>query len=166
MTHAFSNKFGKKLRGVNLGGWLVLEKWITPSLFEGLEATDETTYCAELGERADTLLKQHWNSYITREDFAWLAKTGINAVRLPVGHWLFGADYPYHRSYGEARHPFVVGGLDIVDKVFDWAEEFGYTSYSTYTPPQAVKMALTMAVSKMCVNGTPTLLILNIRSAC
>ncbi|MFI3189600.1 glucan 1,3-beta-glucosidase [Crenothrix sp. D3] len=125
MTHAFSNKFGKKLRGVNLGGWLVLEKWITPSLFEGLEATDETTYCAELGERADTLLKQHWNSYITREDFAWLAKTGINAVRLPVGHWLFGADYPYHRSYGEARHPFVVGGLDIVDKVFDWAEEFG-----------------------------------------
>ena len=30
----------QKLRGVNLGGWLVLEKWMTPSLFEGLQATD------------------------------------------------------------------------------------------------------------------------------
>ena len=37
-----------KLRGVNLGGWLVLEKWMTPSVFEGLQATDETTWCAEL----------------------------------------------------------------------------------------------------------------------
>ena len=41
-----------RLRGVNLGGWLVLEKWMTPSLFEGLAATDETTWCAELGRDA------------------------------------------------------------------------------------------------------------------
>ncbi len=41
-----------KMRGVNLGSWLVLEKWMVPSLFEGLEATDETTWCAELGDRA------------------------------------------------------------------------------------------------------------------
>ena len=27
-----------KLRGVNLGSWLLLEKWMVPSLFEGLEA--------------------------------------------------------------------------------------------------------------------------------
>jgi len=25
---------GQKIRGVNLGGWLVLEPWITPSVFE------------------------------------------------------------------------------------------------------------------------------------
>lgn len=25
---------GDKIRGVNLGGWLVLEPWITPSVFE------------------------------------------------------------------------------------------------------------------------------------
>ena len=115
-----------KLRGVNLGGWLVLEKWITPSLFAGLHATDETSYCVELGEiEATRRLHQHWNTFITRDDFAWLHGAGINAVRLPIGHWLFGRDYPYHPSYGEARHPFVVGGLDIIDKVFRWAEEFG-----------------------------------------
>ena len=115
-----------RLRGVNLGGWLLLEKWITPSLFAGLAATDETTYCAELGlDEATRRLHHHWQTFITRDDFAWLARTGINAVRLPVGHWLFGPDYPYHRSYGSARHPFVVGGLEIVDQVFAWAAEFG-----------------------------------------
>lgn len=120
-----SMNWGKKLRGVNLGGWLLLEKWITPSLFEGLEATDETTYCAELGEaEATRRLTEHWRTFITRDDFAWLAQVGINAVRLPVGHWLFGKQYPYHRAYGANPHPFVVGGLDIVDQVFDWAEAF------------------------------------------
>ncbi|WP_234418871.1 hypothetical protein [Parazoarcus communis] len=38
-----------KLRGVNLGSWLLLEKWMVPSVFEGLAATDETTWCAEMG---------------------------------------------------------------------------------------------------------------------
>jgi len=117
---------GGKLRGVNLGGWLVLEKWITPSLFEGLQATDETSYCVELGETEASLrLHRHWNTFITREDFAWLQRAGINAVRLPVGHWLFGKDYPYHRSYGETRYPFVVGGIEMVDQVFLWASEYG-----------------------------------------
>ena len=30
-TFAFGNE---KVRGVNLGGWFVLEPWITPSIFE------------------------------------------------------------------------------------------------------------------------------------
>jgi glucan 1,3-beta-glucosidase len=116
---------GKKLRGVNLGGWLLLEKWITPSLFEGLAAADETAYCAELGGRTGALLKHHWNAFIVEDDFAWLAEVGINAVRIPVGHWLFGPDYPYHRAYGAAAHPYVVGGLDTLDRAFDWAETYG-----------------------------------------
>lgn len=115
----------KKLRGVNLGGWLVLEKWMTPSLFEGLNATDETTYCVELGAEATPRLQQHWNTFITRDDFAWIAATGINAVRIPLGHWIFGADYPYHRTYGAVTHPFVIGGIDILDRAFNWAEELG-----------------------------------------
>ena len=125
MTTKIEQARGKKLRGVNLGGWLVLEKWMTPSLFEGLEATDETTWCAELGDKADVILKAHWNSFITCDDFQWLAERGLNAVRIPVGHWIFGKDYPYHRSYGENKFPFVVGGIEILDKAFDWAEEFG-----------------------------------------
>lgn len=115
----------KKLRGVNLGGWLVLEKWITPSLFEGLAARDETTFCTELGIQVATKrLHQHWNTFITKDDFQWLASVGINAVRIPVGHWLFGKNYPYHRAYGESRYPYVEGGLAIVDNIMQWAHEF------------------------------------------
>ena len=121
----FNNKSGKKLRGVNLGGWLVLEKWMTPSLFEGLQARDETSYCVELGASAEQSLKNHWNTFITVEDFAWLAKTGINAVRIPIGHWIFGPGYPYHRSYGASSHPYVEGGIAVLDRAFDWAEEYG-----------------------------------------
>lgn len=125
MNPLFTNKFGKKLRGVNLGGWLVLEKWMTPSLFKGLNAVDETSFCVELGDQAEPRLKQHWQSFITEQDFAWLANIGINAVRIPLGHWLFGPDYPYHHSYGTIRHPFVTGGIDILDQAFTWAERHG-----------------------------------------
>ena len=114
-----------RLRGVNLGGWLVLEKWMTPGLFEGLAATDETTWCAELGRAAPARLRAHWDSFITRDDFAWLASVGINAVRLPIGHWIFGPPYPYHPKYGAVPHPFVEGGIDVVDRALSWADEFG-----------------------------------------
>lgn len=30
-----------KIKGVNLGNWLVLEKWMNPALFEGTTAEDE-----------------------------------------------------------------------------------------------------------------------------
>jgi glucan 1,3-beta-glucosidase len=115
----------RRVRGVNLGGWLVLEKWMTPSLFEGLEATDETTWCAEMADRAPARLREHWNTFITREDFAWIAATGLNTVRIPVGHWIFGPPYPYHAKYGANPHPFVTGGIDVLDRAFQWAAELG-----------------------------------------
>jgi glucan 1,3-beta-glucosidase len=113
------------MRGVNLGGWLVLEKWMTPSLFTGLAATDETTWCAELGSGAASRLRLHWNSFITRADFAWLAGVGIDAVRIPLGHWILGPPYPYHAKYGASATPFVEGGVAVLDRAFGWAEEFG-----------------------------------------
>ena len=33
------------IKGVNLGNWLVLEKWMSPKLFEGTNAEDETYFC-------------------------------------------------------------------------------------------------------------------------
>ena len=101
------------LRGVNLGGWLVLEKWLTPSLFNGLVANDERSFCVEVGARKRELLREHRETFITESDFAWLAAQGINAVRLPVGHWVFGSVEPY------------VGCIEYVDRAFEYAERQG-----------------------------------------
>ncbi len=113
------------LRGVNLGGWLVLEKWMTPSLFEGLAARDETTWCAELGADAAPRLRAHWDRFISRDDFAWLAGVGIDSVRIPLGHWIFGPPYPRHPAYGPSAQPYVEGGIDVLDRALDWAGELG-----------------------------------------
>ncbi len=125
MADLFANKFGKRLRGVNLGGWLVLEKWMTPSLFENLRATDETSFCVELGRKAEDRLRGHWDTFITEDDFEWLSQRGINAVRIPIGYWIFGSPYPYHNTFGGNKNPFVDGGAAILDSAFAWAEKHG-----------------------------------------
>ena len=102
------------LRGVNLGGWLALEKWMTPTLFEGTKAQDETYFCQELGEdRAKERLKTFRDTFITRRDFAEIADKGFNAVRIPVPFFLFEDIGPYVHCY------------EYLDKAFDWAEEMG-----------------------------------------
>lgn len=116
------HKFGQSLRGVNLGGWLVLERWMTPSLFAGLEARDETALCVELGDAARNRVTAHRASFITEADFAWLARAGIDAVRIPVGYWIFGPPYPYHERYGGIEHPYVDGGIEYLDSALEWAE--------------------------------------------
>ena len=63
---------------------------------------------------------------VTREDFAWIATHGLNAVRIPIGHWIFGPDYPYHPKYGAHRHPFVTGGIEVLDRALDKDPERRY----------------------------------------
>lgn len=64
------------LQGVNLGGWLVLEKWMTPSLFDGTTAADETYFCHDLGEdRARERLKTFRDTFIQRRDLRRLPIT-------------------------------------------------------------------------------------------
>jgi glucan 1,3-beta-glucosidase len=81
------------LRGVNLGGWLLLEKWMTPSLFAGMEAIDEYTFMQTPG--AAKKIDEHRKTFITESDFKWLAEYGVNAVRIPVGYWALEGYAPY-----------------------------------------------------------------------
>jgi glucan 1,3-beta-glucosidase len=94
--HGIGYNTGMKYRGVNLGGWLILERWITPSLFEGLDARDEFGFCSELGSKAKEVLEDHRKTYIQGSDLDWLKEHGINALRLPVPHWVFGNFEPYY----------------------------------------------------------------------
>src|ERR1700719_3796639 len=84
-----------KLRGVNLGGWLVLEKWMVPAVYRGSDAPDEYGLCLALGDQAKARLDEHRETFITAEDFQWIKKCGLNAVRLPVGYWALEAPKPF-----------------------------------------------------------------------
>lgn len=91
----------------------MLERWLTPSVFENLKAKDELTFCQELGEHAPAVLAIHRENFIKEEDFRWIAEHGLDAVRLPIGYWIFGDEEPF------------VGGIAYVDKAFSWAEKYG-----------------------------------------
>lgn len=84
------------MRGVNLGGWLVLERWMTPSLFAGTDAVDEYTFMQTPG--ALRKLRDHHKTFIREEDFRWLCDNGIQAVRIPIGYWILKGDDPYVES--------------------------------------------------------------------
>lgn len=83
----------KQLKGVNLGGWLVLERWMTPRLFEDTTAKDEYSFMQTAG--AKEKIEKHRQEFITESDFAWLAQHGMNAVRIPVGYWIIEGDDSY-----------------------------------------------------------------------
>lgn len=100
-----------RIRGVNLGGWLVLEKWMTPSLFAGTDANDEHSFMQT--KDAKRKITNHRDSFITEPDFAWIKQQGLNAVRLPIGYWILGGDDDY------------LGGIEYVDWAFRMAEKYG-----------------------------------------
>lgn len=105
------------MRGVNTGGWFVLEPWITPSIFEGNGAVDEYTLTQELGsDAAKSKLQQHWNSWITQDDFNQMAKAGLNHVRIPIGYW---------SVIPREGEPFVQGAYQVLGKALDWAQAAG-----------------------------------------
>ena len=94
-----SQTISDKIYGVNIGGWLVLEPYITPSLFEAFRTNphnddgipvDEYHFCQKLGyENAKERLYNHWSTFYKEEDFAKIASQGFNLVRIPIGYWAF-----------------------------------------------------------------------------
>jgi glucan 1,3-beta-glucosidase len=94
LNQAFDYNGKDRVRGINLGGWLVLEPFITPTIFEQHieNATgtimDEWTLCEQLGsEEAKRQLKHHYETWVTEADFKRIAEMGFNHVRIPTGHW-------------------------------------------------------------------------------
>ena len=71
--------------GVNLGGWLILEKWQTPSVFKGTGVEDEWGLSQTKDGRKR--IKSHRQTFITENDFRWLYDHNITIVRLPVPYW-------------------------------------------------------------------------------
>ncbi|KAL9625462.1 MAG: hypothetical protein Q9160_000525 [Pyrenula sp. 1 TL-2023] len=109
----------QKVRGVNIGGWLVLEPWITPSIFQQQDQSkgivDEYSLCKQNSAAGDILLN-HWNTWLTYQDLQKIASGGFNMVRIPIGYWAFKK---------LDNDPYVTGAQDQLDKAIDWAGSLG-----------------------------------------
>ena len=100
----------RAIRGVNLGGWLLLEKWIAPAVFDGIKAPDEFRF--SLDDGGVQRLREHRESFISEADFRWIVERGLNAIRVPVGYWILEGDGSY------------IAAPDILDRAFVWAKKY------------------------------------------
>ncbi|KAG2009548.1 exo-beta-1,3-glucanase [Coprinopsis cinerea AmutBmut pab1-1] len=116
-----------RIRGVNVGGWLVTEPFISPALYERYlndpagPAIDE--YDLSLRMRADTAngginqLEEHYRTFITEKDFADIAGAGLNYVRIPIGWWAV-------ETRGDEPHLEGVSWNYFL-KAIKWARKYG-----------------------------------------
>lgn len=100
----------KKIKGVNLGSWLVLEKWMVPHLFKDLTLEEEgqLTLCPQTLHMTERL-QQHYASFITERDFMKIKNMHLNLVRIPVPHTMFDKDSLV---------------LKYLDHAFQWANKY------------------------------------------
>ncbi|KAI9612087.1 hypothetical protein H4Q26_008178 [Puccinia striiformis f. sp. tritici PST-130] len=124
----------QKIRGVNIGGWLVTEPWITPSVYE----TNNPAIIDEKKE-AGRRLREHWDSFYTEADFHTIKSFGLNHVRIPIGYWAFDV------SGGE---PYVQGQFDYLLQAVGWSRNAGLKvlidldpRMDSITPAKGVQLA-------------------------
>ena len=91
-----------KIYGVNIGGWLITEPFITPEMYTPFlshspAVIDEFTLSEALGTDLAATMTNHYATFITEEDFANIAGAGLNWIRLPVPYWAIetAAGEPY-----------------------------------------------------------------------
>ena len=103
--------------GTNIGGWMVLEPWITPTFFyrflskkhsEGV-GMDCWTVCEALGpEEGNAMMRAHWDAWVTEDHIKQLAERDVEIVRLPIGDWSITPYGPY------------IGCMDGAAEKIDW----------------------------------------------
>jgi glucan 1,3-beta-glucosidase len=117
-----------------------LQPWITPSLFDNTgnnNIVDEWTF-GQLQDRhtAQQKLEAHWDTWITKADFAAIAAAGyvsydepicfhvvdefilflsLNHVRVPIGYWAWEV------GPGE---PYIQGQLPYLRNAVNWARAY------------------------------------------
>ncbi|KAF8151326.1 glycoside hydrolase superfamily [Crassisporium funariophilum] len=117
----------RQQRGVNLGSWFVLERWITDEPFRCASAPGQSDLDIAHGSNAKDILEKHWDTWIQETDWEWIAQRGINTVRIPIGYYhvcgaepsvLHGTDFqPFHDVY--------CGAWSRITRAIDIASRYG-----------------------------------------
>ncbi|PIA16766.1 glycoside hydrolase [Coemansia reversa NRRL 1564] len=107
------------VHGVNIGGFLVPEFWITPSLIANIpdpKPVDYLQLCKRLGqEETLSLMRIHWENWVSESEVQRLAGAGLTHLRIPVGHW----------EFVDSGEGYVGGGLPYFKRLVYWANKYG-----------------------------------------
>ncbi|DAZ93463.1 TPA: hypothetical protein N0F65_006522 [Lagenidium giganteum] len=118
-------------RGVNLGGWLVAEHWMTTGadIWDGVSEADANKgeYTALTVSPDPNATKSHFDhhhaTFVTEKDIAEIAAAGLNTVRVPVGYWIMGTDN-HDTSQRGAWTKFAPNAIKYLDLLIkDWARK-------------------------------------------
>ena len=110
-------------------------RWITPSIFQAQDGSvvDEWTLAQKV-PNAESILKKHWDSWVTLKDFQKIKGAGFNTVRIPIGcKWAFhgpqrfySADSVIDWAYEKFDNdPYIQGAAPYLDKAIGWARQTG-----------------------------------------
>ena len=108
------------IRGINLGGWLALEPFITPSLFNQYKSNqgivDEWTLTTQLGpSSAAQTLEKHYAKFITEDDFNNIQAAGFDHVRIPYSYWAV-TTYPGDPYVPKISWRYLLRGIEYARK--------------------------------------------------
>ncbi|MBP6671830.1 MAG: cellulase family glycosylhydrolase [Bacteroidetes bacterium] len=106
------------LRGINLGNWLVPEGYMFKFTHTNSPYRINETFSQLLGpDEAKKFWKQYRDNYITREDIAFIKRSGLNSVRVPFNYRLFVSEDQETRFDGP--------GFEMLDRVIGWCKAEG-----------------------------------------
>ena len=106
-----------RLRGVNLGGWLLWEGWDFSKGFDLTENTIDDGLVDLVGQSAvDQFHEQMYANFITEADIKAIADTGFNSVRVPINYRILEDD----------DNPYVYkdSGWELIDQLLAWCEKY------------------------------------------
>lgn len=115
----------RPIRGVNLGGWLVLEPFLKPSLFNydsSLKIVDEYSLTMHLNRTNGSaavkdILETHYSSFVNESTFREIAEAGLDHVRIPFGYWIVRV-WPGDEFLPQVSWRYLLRGIE-------WARKYG-----------------------------------------
>jgi endoglucanase len=117
---SFSSPDGKPLllKGTNLGNWLLPEGYMFKFKSANSPRLINEVISELVGEdEARRFWKAFHENYITRDDIAFIKKSGFNSVRVPFSYRLFVVEGEPQRLEGS--------GYVLMDQVVKWCKEEG-----------------------------------------
>ncbi|TLS22979.1 uncharacterized protein PpBr36_06107 [Pyricularia pennisetigena] len=107
-------------RGVNLGGWLSIEPFITADLYDWDARTgiiDEWTLCSRLGSACPAFLEKHYSSFVNEQTFKDIQAAGLDHIRIPFSYWAV-------QTYDGDPYVFRTSWRYLL-RAIEWARKYG-----------------------------------------